>query len=145
MHVMPITRLIICAGILLSCATGTGSAESSAAPLNTLRDVVLALRACWIPPPMDAGQFSVDITVRLSFKGDGEILGKPFITFESPNMSDETRSAYRRAVAEAFIRCTPLKFSEALGAAIAGHPFTLRFGGRVERRANVRATSLQPA
>ena len=44
--------------------------------------------------------------------------GKPIITFESPDASDEERLQYRISLAEALKRCTPLPFTEALGNAM---------------------------
>ncbi len=102
-----------------------GKAPQSA--LNTLNDVVAALRGCWIPPPLDQSRPGMQITVQLSFKRSGEILGRPRITFETAGASDDERLAYRVAVAEALKRCSPLPFTEALGNAVAGRPFNMRF------------------
>ena len=65
--------------------------------------------------------------MRLSFRGNGEILGEPFISFETPNVSEEERLAYRISVAKALQRCTPLRFSKELGGAITGRPINIRF------------------
>ena len=69
----------------------------------------------------------MQITVQLSFKRNGEILGKPKITFESAGATDGDRLAYRIAIATTLKRCTPLSFTDALGNAVAGRPFTMRF------------------
>jgi CO/xanthine dehydrogenase Mo-binding subunit len=69
----------------------------------------------------------MQITVQMTFKRNGELFGQPRITFESPGASDDERLAYRIAVAEMLKRCTPLPFTEALGNAVAGRPFTMRF------------------
>ena len=37
------------------------------------------------------------------------------------------RQAFTQAVREALARCSPMKFSDKLGAAVAGRPFTFRF------------------
>ena len=58
---------------------------------------------------------------------NGELLGQPRITFESPDASDDERLAYRIAVAKMLKRCAPLPFTDALGNALAGRPFTIRF------------------
>ena len=88
---------------------------------------VAALRACWVPPPLDQSRPGMQITVQMSFKRNGELFGKPRITFESPGATDDDRLAYRLAVAEMLKRCAPLPFTDALGNAIAGRPFTMRF------------------
>jgi len=95
--------------------------------LNTLKDLGAALRACWVPPPLEQSRPGMQITVMMSFRRNGELFGQPRITFESAGASDEERLTYRVAVADMLKRCSPLPFTEALGNAIAGRPFTMRF------------------
>ena len=78
------------------------------------------------PPTSNMSRTGMQITYRVAFTRIGEILGKPIITFESPDASDEERLRYRISVAEALTRCTPLPFTEALGNAIAGRPISIR-------------------
>src|SRR6266566_4596299 len=68
----------------------------------------------------------MQITVQMSFRRNGELFGHPRITFESAGASDDERLAYRVAVAKMIKRCAPLPFSNALGNALAGRPFTIR-------------------
>jgi hypothetical protein len=95
--------------------------------LNTIAEVFAALEACWIPPALDQARAGMQITVLVGFNRSGEILGKPRITYETPEASDEERMSYQVAMAEALRRCTPLRFTDALGNALAGRPLTLRF------------------
>jgi hypothetical protein len=104
-----------------------GETKKPAAPINTIAEVFAALEACWIPPGLDQARAGMQITVLLSFKRSGELLGKPRITYESPNASDDERLSYRVAMAQAIRRCTPLPFTDALGNALAGRPLTIRF------------------
>ncbi len=104
-----------------------GEAKKPTKQLNTLQEVFAALEACWIPPSLDHARPGMQITVLLSFKRNGELNGKPRITYETPTASDDQRLAYRVAMAEALSRCTPLPFTEALGNAFAGRPMTMRF------------------
>ena len=69
----------------------------------------------------------MQITVQMSFKRNGDLFGQPRITFESAGTSDDERLAYRIAVAQMLKRCSPLPFTDALGNAVAGRPFTMRF------------------
>ena len=105
---------------------GTVAAQGPQLPLNTLNEVSTALRACWIPPPIDQSRAGMQITVRMSFRRNGELFGHPRVTFESAGASDDERLAYRIAVAKMIKRCAPLPFSDALGNALAGRPFTIR-------------------
>jgi hypothetical protein len=73
-----------------------------------------------------ASRPGMQITVMMSFRRNGELFGQPKITFESAGASDDERLAYRVAVAEMLKRCSRLPFTEALGNAIAGRPFTMR-------------------
>jgi hypothetical protein len=104
-----------------------GESRKPAAPLNTIAEVFAALDACWIPPGLDHARAGMQITVLLSFKRSGELLGKPRITYETPDASDDERLSYRVAMAQALRRCTPLPFTDALGNALAGRPLTIRF------------------
>lgn len=68
----------------------------------------------------------MQITVRFSVTRAGEILGKPKITFETKKATGAERIAYRIAVMSLLQRCTPLRITDALGNAIAGHPLSIR-------------------
>jgi hypothetical protein len=107
-------------------ATGV-AAQAPQTPVNTLSELMAALRACWVPPPLDQSRAGMQITVQVSFRRNGELLGQPRITFESTGASDDERLAYRIAVAKMLKRCTPVPVTEALGNALAGRPLTIRF------------------
>ncbi|RDI60052.1 hypothetical protein [Microvirga subterranea] len=94
--------------------------------VNTLREVFQTLEACWRPPSENdfSGQ---EITLRVSFKRNGEVLGTPRITYYKPGAEAEQREPFTRSVREAFGRCAPLPFTESFGKAIAGRIFAIRF------------------
>jgi hypothetical protein len=104
-----------------------GETKKPPVSLNTIREVFAALEACWIPPVLDQARAGMQITVLLTFKRSGELFGKPRITYETPEASDDQRLSYRVAMAEALRRCMPLPFTDALGGALAGRPITMRF------------------
>jgi hypothetical protein len=101
-------------------------------PANTLKEVFDKFGACW-KPPLPSEARPMDLTVRFSFKRDGEILGKPRITYESASATDNDRLAYRIAVMEALQRCSPMPFTEKLAGAIAGYPLVIHFYGPEKR------------
>ena len=111
-----------------------------AEPLDSIKDVIERLQQCWKPPAASQAR-ALDITVIVSFNRAGAILGRPRVTYETAEASDNERLAYRIAAMEALQRCTPLPFSEGLGGAVAGRPFAIRFWTRktspkpAERRA----------
>jgi allophanate hydrolase subunit 1 len=77
----------------------------------------------------------------VSFNRAGEILGRPRITYESEQATDNDRVAYRIAVMETLQRCSPMPFTESMAGAVAGHPFAIKFHNRkpppqpIEKRA----------
>src|SRR4029453_12882283 len=117
------------AGEALVSATlaGSAAAQSPPAPINTVNELEAALLACWELPPIEQSRPGMQITVLMSFKGNGELFGEPRITFQSREASEAERSAYRIAVAQTLKRCASLPFTEALGNAVAGQPLTMTF------------------
>jgi hypothetical protein len=95
--------------------------------LNTISDLFAALRACWRPPDDDHAALGMQMTVRLSFKRDGELFGQPRLTFATPGSSTKARKTYREAIDAALARCTPLTLTKGLGGAIAGRPINIRY------------------
>ena len=111
--------------VLVACATNA-AAQAPQGQINTLNELGAALRACWTPPSLDRSRAGMHVTVQMSFRRNGELFGKPKITFESSGASDDERLAYRIAVAAMLKRCASLPFTDALGNAVAGRPFTMR-------------------
>ena len=96
-------------------------------PVDTIRDLFSALRACWLPPDADASHPGMQMSVRFAFKRTGEIIGQPRVTYTTPGIDDDTRKTYRQAIDQALERCTPLPFSKGMGGAIAGRPIADRY------------------
>lgn len=95
--------------------------------IDTLRDIFRVLGACW-QPPSGSGFTGQEITLRIAFKRNGEVLGQPKITYYRPGTGqDDQREAFAKSVRDAFTRCTPLPFTEKLGAAVAGRLLNFRF------------------
>ncbi len=124
------------AALLVLLAFGA-PARAEGRQLNTLKELFAAVFSCWRPPTAQANP--IDVTVIVSFTRDGAILGRPRITYESAEATDNDRLVYRTAVMETLQRCAPLPFTEALGGAVAGRPLTFSFKTRKpkpeERRA----------
>jgi hypothetical protein len=95
--------------------------------LNTIDDMFAALRACWEAPAKDDSRPGTQLSVRLSFKRNGEPVGPPRVTYVSRGTSAELRKTYLDAVTASIKRCTPLPFSKGLGGALAGRPIAIRF------------------
>jgi hypothetical protein len=96
-------------------------------PIDTIRDLFAALRACWLAPDGDDEHDGMQMAVRFAFKRTGEIIGEPRVTYTTPGIDDDTRKHYRDAVSRALDRCTPMPFSAGMGGAIAGRPIAIRY------------------
>ncbi|HEV7600405.1 MAG TPA: hypothetical protein VGO49_09120 [Bradyrhizobium sp.] len=124
------------------------AAHAQPAQVDNIKEAFARLRTCWKPPPASQANPDVEITAIVTFKRDGNILGHPKITYESENATDNDRLLYRIAVMEALQRCTPMPFTEAMGGAVAGRPFAIRFQNRkpppqpTEKRAWLTTTTL---
>jgi hypothetical protein len=93
-------------------------ASSEDGQVNTIKETIERLYTCWRPPPLSRAN-PMDITVIVSFNRAGQILGKPRITFESAEATDNDRLEYRVAVMETLQRCTPMPFTESMAGAAA--------------------------
>jgi hypothetical protein len=114
---------------------GGAPTQTVKGPLNTLKDIGDAMRACWVWPPAEDISTGMELTVMLSFRSNGEIFGGR-ITHQSANVSEKERALYYTALADAIRRCSPLPVSDGLGRAIAGRLFTFRFtDNRKQRKA----------
>jgi len=118
------SKLTIAAALLLTAAVCSARAEEK--QVDNIKQVFERLGTCWKPPPPSRAK-AMDITIIVSFNRSGAIMGRPRITYESAEASDDDRLAYRVAVMEALQRCTPMPFTESMAGAVAGHPFAVRF------------------
>ena len=121
------SKLPCIAALLLIALVSAAHAQEK--QVNTIKEVFERLGTCWKPPPAGRAK-PMDITVIVSFNRSGAIMGRPRITYESAEATDNDRLAYRVAVMEALQRCTPMPFTESMAGAIAGHPFAIHFHNR---------------
>jgi hypothetical protein len=108
-------------------SAGVEADASDGRKLDTLRAMFDALRACWVPPGWEEARAGMQISVRFAFKRSGEIIAAPRVTYVTPGIPQETRETYLHAITAALGRCTPLRFTEGLGGAVAGRPIAIRF------------------
>ena len=101
--------------------------QESGPPVNTIRAMFAALRACWVPPPADQARHSMQYTVRFALKRDGALIAPPQRTYSSRDAPATVRDVYAKAANAAIERCMPLHFSAGMGNAIAGLPIAVRF------------------
>ncbi len=114
----------------LTVATPVNDAPPPTAPpgdLNTLQDLFAALRACWQPPSEGQARADMQITVRISFRRNGSLFAAPGVTFATQGIPAEVRELYRKAIADSLTACTPFRFTDSLGGAVAGRPILVRY------------------
>jgi hypothetical protein len=104
-------------------------AHAQSGQVDNIKEAYARFGRCWKPPPV-AQANPIDITVIVSFNRAGEILGRPKITYESEQATDNDRLLYRIAVMETLQRCTPMPFTEGMAGAVAGRPFAIQFHNR---------------
>ena len=131
-------RLGLFLGVVLLAAAAlpaTGLAEPAApkGPLNTAADIRRALQGCWQWPPASEARSAMELTVRLSFRRNGEIFGAR-ITYQTPGVSEEERALYYGALLAGLVKCSPLPLSATLGEAIAGRPMTFHIHDTRQQR-----------
>jgi hypothetical protein len=95
--------------------------------LDSIGDLFAELRSCWSPPPTDAARAGMQMSVRFSFKRSGEIIAVPRMTFATAGVSADIRDTYLNAINASLDACMPLKFTGALGGALAGRPIAIRY------------------
>jgi hypothetical protein len=95
--------------------------------LDSIGDLFATIRSCWSPPSEDLAREGMQMTVRFSFKKDGEMIAPPRLTFATSGVSADTRAAYLKAINSSLDACLPLKFTSSLGGALAGRPIAIRY------------------
>jgi len=124
-------RLWLVATAAIAIQGFAAPAGAQDAPVNTLAQLFKRLGSCWRPPPpRGLNDQGMQITVVVSFRRDGSLLGKPSIAYETHEVSDEDRIRYETALAQTLQRCTPMPFTDELGSAVAGRPLRVRFDAR---------------
>ena len=109
---------------LLAIIPSYAQEKRAGPPANTLREMGAALWSCWFPP---AGTQNFQVTIIFSFKRNGEVLGKPRITYSTFNGDVEEQRRIMGLILTSLEACTPVAVTPELGGAIAGRPFTMTF------------------
>ncbi len=128
MNVYPCRAWLIAAGIayaLFFASSPETRAQSKPSPINLPGQIGERLAQCWEAPRTDPPQ-AVEVTVRLSFSRSGAVIGAPRIAYiyapDVAGLKDKIKESFLAAIKA----CTPLPFTPALGAAIAGRILAIR-------------------
>lgn len=103
----------------------------STAPIDRPKQAADQLAACW-SPPLPPKKDTVEITLKFSFNGRGEIMGAPRTPYvkAAPGISADT---VRESLRAAIKTCSPLRFTKSMAASAPGYPLSIRF---IARRAD---------
>jgi hypothetical protein len=101
-------------------------AQSDATPLNLPSQIGGRIAQCWKAPRTGPGQI-IEVTVRLRFSSAGFVTGEPRVVYIRPPAGPDLREKIAASILAAVRACTPLPFTPALGAAIAGRMLAIRF------------------
>ena len=94
-------------------------------PADRLDELGPLLSKCLELPPDEEARAGMQVTLKLAFKRNGELLAEPRFTYATHEVPAEVKAAYHDAAMNMLKRCTPLPISERLGGAIAGRPFVI--------------------
>lgn len=121
-----VRRLLLRSGGVLLAFLAAAPADAAAPLCQRAGDLGRVVLACWMPP---AGGGAV--TVSLSLRRDGTVIGVPRVTFVQPGDRAGDPSEGGRALAASVVaavaRCTPVRLSPALQAVLPGQILRIRF------------------
>lgn len=107
------------------------------AAIGTLRAIFPALAACWRPPDGLRGLEQAEVTLRLSLRRDGTVVGEPRVTYATAPAQSRAYQLLAEAGLDSIRHCTPVPLTPGLGAAVAGRPLAIRFVYRGPRGKDV--------
>ena len=96
----------------------------SSDPVNTIKEMLSAIYACWEPPPGTAG---MSITLQFSLRRQGTLIGKPRATYSHLGEDEALSRAFVASILQALDKALPLPLSDSMGGAIAGRMLVPRF------------------
>jgi hypothetical protein len=94
-------------------------------PVDRINELGPLLSKCLELPPDDEAQAGIELSLKLAFKRDGELLADPRFTYTSHDAPEKVKAAYQAAALGMLKHCTPLPITSKFGGAIAGRPFVV--------------------
>src|SRR6266853_5341467 len=94
-------------------------------PVDRINELGPLLSKCLELPPDDEAQVGMQLSLKLAFKRDGELLADPRFTYTTHDIPEKVKAAYQAAALDMLKHCTPLPITDKFGDAIAGRPFVI--------------------
>ena len=122
---MQLWAALLCCCLITASGNRVACANENAPPVNLPAQIGERIAQCWQAPQTDPPQV-IEVTVRLSFSRTGTLIGEPRVVYVRAAKQAGLREKVVNSVIAAIKACTPLPFTPALGAAIAGRIFAIR-------------------
>ena len=107
--------LVVLAALVLPCAAAAQDGGRLMTSVNTIKEMFSRIDQCYGAALREFGPADMEITVRLSFKRTGEMLGPPRITYESRYSNEEQSGHARTVVMETLKRWARVPFTHSTG------------------------------
>jgi hypothetical protein len=114
-------------------------------PVDRINELGPLLSKCLELPPGDEAQAGMQLSLKLAFKRDGELLADPRFTYTTHEAPEKVRAAYQAAALDMLKRCTPLPITGKFGGAIAGRPFVVAITETRDLKAGDHPDAVVPA
>jgi hypothetical protein len=120
---------IICCSLPVFCSGFFLMQNSAVAQTIDRLDTIGPYISTCMTPKMVGQRFDGrrEVNLRVAFRSNGSMIGPATQTFSFPPASGDQQAQFIISVKQAFVACTPLPFSKALGEAIAGRPYNYRY------------------
>jgi hypothetical protein len=114
-------------------------------PVDRINELGPLLSKCLELPPDDEAQAGMQLSLKLAFKRDGELLADPRFTYISHDAPEKVKAAYQAAALDMLKHCTPLPITDKFSGAIAGRPFVVAIKETRDLGAGDRPDAATPA
>jgi hypothetical protein len=94
-------------------------------PVDRINELGPLLSKCLALPSDDEALAGMQVSLKLAFKRDGELLANPRFTYTTHEAPEKVKAAYQAAALDMLKHCTPLPITEKFAGAIAGRPFVV--------------------
>jgi hypothetical protein len=126
-----ITGTLVFQFLALLVTANAVDAREMGQPVNSIRQLLPAIVACWKPPEGSEGSI---ITLRFGLDHRGQLRGAPLVTYFKFVGPAELRDTFAKAALRALADCTPVNLTGSFGPIVASSVLTVRLGNRANRK-----------
>ncbi len=111
----------------LAAQTVMAEPQAPIREIKKIGDIAGYFGGCFQKQGLEIGKSGKEITLRLSLRKDGSLIGAPRITYLRKISSPQEQNLFLESLQLALKACLPVPISEALGNVVAGRPLAIRF------------------